>query len=286
VPSLARKAKDVLYLEETLRVFKSGIVISIILILSSFGYCDSKDELIEKVLSITGITKQFNDPASLISGLYTQNKNSIDPKYYDKISKIIITRFSATAFNEYIKNEIGKDYNEEYLNNILKDYADNIFLEITQREIVATPEYVDNEQKSRSFSEIPKSRQDLIAKFISDSKIMEMTGKIVSDSLKSYFYTYNLLLPKSNKITEDQISSIIGNAVGNIESDETKLNMQARFAIIYEKFSDEALKKYFGFYRKEEGIWLQKKVMDGFEKAFEQCMNDAAQDIAGVLKNT
>lgn len=252
------------------------------LALSSFlapALAEPKQELMAKVLDVTGIEKQFSDLSGTIAAMYQGQQQQLPGDAYKKIIDVIDDSFGGTNFSRYILKEMAAGYREDYCLAITKAYESALFKDVTAREIDAMrPEEVARIE-GLDYSKIRAERDAIFESFMEEGKSLENQKRITTSAVRAFIYTYNVLLPEGRKIGKDVEAQALQGVEQQLASPDSRLRTKKYLAIIYEPFTDAQLKEYFGFYSSAAGKWLNGIVFDGFEKGFAACMTDAANKL-------
>jgi|GEM_PF-5607065 len=267
-------------------VKKLALCAASLLCLAALGaYGGPREDLVRKVLDVTGVERQFGDASDAISALYGQQESSIDPKYYRAVLDVVARQFGETAFVDYIEEDIESEYDEASLRRILADYEAPLFQTITRREIETKEGDMQARLPGFDYSKVDPERDRIFSKYIVDADIVGMSEQLAVESLKAFFTTYNLLMPKERKLPDGALEGIYEQARASLRSEESVSGIKKRLAITYEPFSNEELSSYFAFYSSPEGAWLCRRLTDGVSKAFQKCLSNAAQELLGILKD-
>jgi hypothetical protein len=252
------------------------------LALSSFlapAYSEPKQELISKVLDVTGIEKQFSDLSGVIAAMYQGQQQQLPGEAYGKIIDIINDSFGGTNFSAYIQKEMGAGYREDYCLAIAKTYESKLFKDVTAREIDAMRPEETARIEGLDYSKVSAGRDGIFESFMEEGKSLENQKRVTTSAVRAFIYTYNILLPEGRKIGKDVEAQALQGVGQQLSSPDSRLRTKKYLAIIYEPFSDAQLKEYFAFYSSAAGKWLNGIVFDGFEKGFAACMTDAANKL-------
>jgi hypothetical protein len=252
------------------------------LVLSSFlapAYSEAKQDLIAKVLDVTGIEKQFSDLSGVIAAMYQGQQQQLPGEAYGKIIGIINDSFGGTNFSAYILKEMGSGYREDYCLAISKTYESKLFKDVTAREIdTMRPEEVARIE-GLDYSKVGASRDAIFESYIEEGKSLDNQKRITASAVRAFIYTYNILLPEGRKIGKDVEAQALQGVEQQLSSPDSRLRTKKYLAMVYEPFTDAQLKEYFAFYSSAAGKWLNGIVFDGFEKGFAACMADAANKL-------
>ncbi len=252
------------------------------LALSSFlapAFSEPRQDLMAKVLDVTGIEKQFSDLSGVIAAMYQGQRQQLPGEAYDKIIGVVNDSFGGTNFSAYILKAMGSGYREDYCLAIVKTYESRLFKDVTAREIDSMrPEEIARIE-GFDYSKVGAARDAIFESFLEEGRSIENQKRITASAVRAFIYTYNILLPEGRKIGKDVEAQALQGVELQLSSPDSRLRTKKYLAAVYEPFADAQLKEYFGFYSSEAGKWLNGVVFDGFEKGFEASMTDAANKL-------
>jgi hypothetical protein len=252
------------------------------LALSSFlaqAYSEPKQELMAKVLDMTGVEKQFSDLSGVIAAMYQGQQQQLPGEAYGKIIGVINDSFGGTNFSNYILKEMGAGYREDYCLAIAKTYESALFKDVTAREIDAMRPQEVARIEGLDYAKVGAARDSIFESFMEEGKSLQNQTRITASAVRAFIYTYNILLPEGRKIGKDVEAQALQGVERQLSSPDSRLRTKKYLAMVYEPFTDAQLKEYFGFYSSAAGKWLNGIVFDGFEKGFAACMTDAANKL-------
>jgi hypothetical protein len=231
------------------------------------------------VLDVTGVTSQAESFPQVIIGMFEQQKSSFSDEQQKKLYDILGSSFGQTKFDAYVFDAMIKNYNDAYCDVILTKYKDPFFLDVTQTEIKSNTAQIFSEIAAFDYATVDKERDAIIEDYLENSSTIKFQELLTVSGIEAFIKTYNLFLPKENKITPDVANAIITQAKQQINSPEQRMLLKKNFAVIYRKYSNRQLRVYFDFYKTAEARWLSDAFCAGFQTGFESCMNDAAKRI-------
>lgn len=231
------------------------------------------------VLRVTGVTSQAESFPQAIIGMFEQQKNAFSDEQQKKLYGILGSAFEQAKFDTFIFNAMAKNYNDAYCDALLTKYEDSFFLDVTQTEINSNTSQIFSEIAAFDYATVDKERDAIIEGYLENSSTIKFQELLTVSSIEAFVKTYNLFLPKENKISPDVANAIIAQAKQQINSADQRLLLKKNFAVIYRKYSNQQLRVYFDFYKTAEARWLSDIFCAGFQDGFKACMNDAAKRI-------
>lgn len=236
-----------------------------------------------KVLGVTGITEQAQGISQVIIGMFEQQKGALSDGQQSKLYGILASSFAQTKFDAFILDELMKGYNGAYCDTLLKTYADPFFADITKTEVESNTPDIFSKIAAFDYGTVDKERDAIIDEYVTNSSTLEFQELLTVSGIEAFVKTYNLFLPKENRITPETRNAIIDQTRKQIKSTEQRASIKKNFAVIYQKYDNAQLKRYFDFYKTAEARWLSDAFCAGFNTGFESCMNDAAKRIVSEL---
>jgi hypothetical protein len=270
--------------EKNEKMKKKYMLMVVLQVLVSMTFSESKDKLIERVISVTGIEKQYSDMSKMIEEYYKQQKGNIESRTYEKILGIIYESFSSTNITNYIKKEMENNFNEKYCKRIIKRYKNELFLSIANSEVDYLNRIDFNKVNTYNYQNISSERDSLFDRFIDHANYIGMQKRMAYAYYHSYITTYNLFLSERNKVTRESERIFMEEVYRELESKRNRDLVKKQLAIIYEKYSEKEIEYYLKYILSSEGKWLNEKVIRGFEKGYNECMKYAVLKIGELLK--
>lgn len=231
------------------------------------------------VLDVTGITAQAQSISQVIIQMFEQQKGALSDSQQAKLYDILGSSFAQAKFDSCILDAMMEDYNDVYCDALLKRYKDPFFLDVTKTEVDSNTPDVYAAIGAFDYATVDKARDAIIEVYLDNSNTIEFQELLTVSGIEAFVQTYNLFLPKENRITPEVSNAIIAQAKQQVNSAEQRLSLKKTYAVIYRKYDNAQLGRYFDFYKTAEARWLSDAFCAGFKTGFESCMNDAAKRI-------
>ena len=257
----------------------SLLVLSLTFASNLMLFAQSKEEKIDQVLQVTGITTQISSIPTLIDSMFKQQQGLFTDTQQSKIFSIVMKNFAEKNFINEIKKDAAKNFNEVYCNKIIEAYKSDLFLDITKAEI--NSETMDSLIQMRSFdySTVSQERDTILQNYIVNSGMLKNLEILTSSSIESFFTMFNLFLPAQKKIGNDQLQNVLEQTKASLKSPNQIRSLKQQYAFTYQKYSDEELQNYLSYYDADEMQWLMTIFHNGVLVGFKSCMNNAALEI-------
>jgi hypothetical protein len=263
---------------------RKGLLVCVAVIACATGLlAQGTDELIARLLEVTGTSRQLEQGAGLIATLFEQNRNAYDEDTFSSVQAIIKAQFSDMALLEHVNREFRLGFNEAYCLSLLEAYESELFLRITETEVQSQSPAFEAKVNRFSYESVSKARDAIFERFLEDSRFFELSEALATDSLRAFFVTFNIALPDSRKIPESTVTMALDKVRKQVHSKVERLNEKKRLAVMYAGYSDAELESYFGLYSAAEGQWFTELTVKGMSRAFVECMMNAANAIKAKL---
>lgn len=236
------------------------------------------DVKVDQLLDVTGIAEQTGAFSGMIVSMYDQQKPSFSSNQYAELLGIITKSFAETEFEQAIRDEFILNYNDAYCEGVLARYKDPVFIQITEAE-VAFDEADYAKVVQYDYSSVSAERDAIFSGYLEKSRMLAQSELVLRGSMLVFVDTFNLFLPAKSKIQNDMVEKIMVPLIASIYSDENKLQIKKRMALLYGSFSDAELEVYFNYYYTDEGKWIEMNYENGFRKGMDKAMKAAAEEI-------
>jgi hypothetical protein len=260
----------------------------ILLFSSSLSYAEISDESLDRILVLSGLTKQFDQLPGIFKASMNQAKQKGTPipeALYDSIGKSMVDSFLPSKIIGRIRGSLRKSITEEDAKQLLVWYESDLGKEITSAEISASTPEAHQQLMQNSHTLLANSERVNFAKRIDELigstdmlvGIQKYTGIAVNSAIMTAMH------PESHLKIESLMAQMDASSANKRAEIEQKVTILYLYS--YQKIGTDKLKKYEAFLNQPSTMKLNKVIIKSMNKGFELLVSKWADALALMFKN-
>lgn len=230
--------------------------------------------LVKEALELSGAKQQMDQYPELFKNQLRQRQADIDPRLFEKLSKIIAETFPTDTFYQSVIESFQKKFNEKHILDVLDFLHSPLARKVAQIEVESSnPKAAEEIQKfvGQLQTQPPaKERLALIERLDRASAATELAVQTVLIMSREMAKGAYLALPPEEREKqgplEPQLEPLLKEAKAQIEA-PIKKGILVNYLFTYRTVSDPDLAKYIEFYETEHGRWFTRVATEGLMHA-------------------
>ena len=268
-----------------IKIAKALCLISILFFSNAFS---SPDKSIDKLLNLSGTTKQVEQLPDLISSGFIEGFSEVTTvTEEDKIllTDAIAQSFNSSIFLNQIQLIVEKNISKNEMKTLLSWYESDLGKLITKAEIKASTDEAYKEIM-QSINDLMKNTKRLemavrVEKLLNDSdKLVRLQKKI---GLSVYLGIMQLLDPEAPSSDLEEFKAELANMEGMLQAG-IKQMIYATFIYSYQGINDSDLGKYEKFLNTETYQSFNDATINGLENGFDVVISLFTTKLAKIIK--
>lgn len=267
--------------------FKLAMLV-VFFLLSSSGYASASDESLDKLLVLSGLSKQVGQfPGMIKAGMdqAMQQERSIPDSEYSLLIKSVDESILPSEIINEIKISLKSSISENDAKKLLAWYESELGKEITKAE--------ENSSTPQAYQQMLQSAQSLLenkerVEFADRlDALLGATDMAMDMQKKSFLAVYTAIMTATQPDKPLNIEQF--EAQLNTQHDQmraaTKQMVTISFIYSYQNIEAEKLKKYEGFLNDPATVHFNKVIIDSMSKGIETSMTKWGAALATLVKN-
>lgn len=236
----------------------------------------ARDKLIGEVLAATGLEQQLSQlPQRLASGVRQSDKRKARPAVAKAIEDAMSEAFTAKRFQDQVNAELKKDFDQQRLQALLKDFSTPTAKTMVELERASpSPEAFAEFARSASAARPSPERASLIKRIDAATRASDLAVEAAFVSMKALAVGIAGENARKAAAIDSKIEKQRASTTRTIR-DATLLNL----AFSFKDASDADLAKYAAIYETQDSKWLYGLVYATLLKELEGASVDAGKRI-------
>lgn len=250
------------------------------------GQTDKKT-LTERIMERSGMNEQIRQLPTVASSILSQSKGKVPLEIFNMIERETVKALDPEKILKEVSRQVEKNLNRKSMEGVLTWLDSDLGKKITAMEKVGSSaeglrgmeEYV----KSLTKTPAPKSRQDLVQRFIKATHYAEMFADITISMTLTMGTAVNLALPRGKQKDANVIRKQVEELRPKIEEEAQRTGLLSSL-YIYRQLKDEEFQRYVEFAESKNGKIYHQVTFSALRDAMKRVSADLGKALGEYFK--